>query len=1543
MQSNTKKLVWASIICVCVLLGTFLSLWFTVISPQNRAAEAAPSYTEGTISSLITSSRPYSLSYSSSYGWTYYSGWARSANQGVSSSTSSFTITYTATQTSNISFSYKVSSESCCDKLNVTVNGSSPSGWSTKAGTVSETTFTCSASPSSGKVAIVFSFSKDGSVNTGDDCAYVRNIVITGGGITGSTTLNPVITSDYTYSVTNPYTSTHSSAYNWVYVSDGGYIVSTNQGVASSYSSFAISYTALGKSNVTISYKCSSESANYDYLRVTVNGTAPSGWTNKGGQETSYSTTSFTVDKTSSSNVLLEFIYRKDGSNDTGSDCVFINSIVIKAEATTIAFVDGGFEGKTGSKAGGCENLGWSDGAFDTTHVRSGSYSYKITGVANSVESFVYSYAVNIDSTTKNHIWYAQFWGYQDVLTPDASTQLYWPIEEPSFNGLPLGLAKEWTQYTFYGDRSSIPLSSNMQIRVDFNNNKIAGEWFIDDFMLIDLTEIFGENNEPSKSWCDTYIKTGYNFQTITDANYSTAKLDAHRPTNSIPGYVFKGWSKTPRSSISSWPDVQYTDEQLVSEVAAKGEEVTLYAVWGIGVFDVTLNNQGATTSGTAKVSATYGEDMPSITVPTRTGYIFGGYYASPNGVGTKFYNADGSSATRYTLDSDATIYAKWIPKMYTLVADATGGVIPNTDTWSVSSGGESASKMFAFDAAVGTLPTPSKTGYTFSGWYLDLISLGYTPVQYIKSSTAGGEYINTNYRWLHENVRIVCDVYTPNTSSAQSLFGTEEHTASTGTNRWFGIIPHGGSNGSYNIYVGDTSRGNITFGTSGRFTLDISTTTSKRLNVYLNGSNVQSLTYGGSIMTSKARNQYDSSFVGSGSYGLFYIFSNHSSDRATTNYAGTQFAKDMSLYSFKMYDNDELVRDYIPVTNSSGVAGLFDLVTQEFYTTSSGSFTAGPVINELRLYQKIPVTSTTQYTSASNLVMYAGWAANTYTVTANANGGTLDSTSGWTNASDNKTATKSVAYSSIYGSLPIPTRAGYAFDGWYVDLSKAGYTMLQYIQSSNTGGTAGEYINTNYYWRTENTRIVAEILTTSTDSDQTICGSEERCAASEDNSRYFSNILHGGNGGYTLYIGDNNSYGVYLGLNSKCIFDLTTLKGNSYSAVKDGSSIYNRVSYGRSVMSRNAVKEYQSDASPSGSFGLYYLFSNHQSNRVNTSYTPNQCARGLKMYAFQMWDNGNLVRDFVPVKNASGVVGMYDLVEGKFYTTSQGAFIAGPEGAHRLSNNSVVNFAANQTIYAAWTPAKYTVNYDANGGSGSMSASTFVCGEAHKLSKNAFTRSGYGFLGWATSASATAATYLDEQSVVDLVTTAGGAITLYAIWTQTYVITVQANSSAAAGYLGGGGAYAANSTATIQAFAKGNYMLMYWLKDGNVFENNKTNTLSIKVDGNHTYTAVFGQTTDELTGILLSTECKNGENVTNYGAAFMGKIVIDDVEYAHFYTEPARGYRFVGWKIKGEISHTYTADTINIPLSEVAGVVVVAQFELINSSDINFEVDNCS
>lgn len=103
-------------------------------------------------------------------------------------------------------------------------------------------------------------------------------------------------------------------------------------------------------------------------------------------------------------------------------------------------------------------------------------------------------------------------------------------------------------------------------------------------------------------------------------------------------------------------------------------------------------------------------------------------------------------------------------------------------------------------------------------------------------------------------------------------------------------------------------------------------------------------------------------------------------------------------------------------------------------------------------------------------------------------------------------------------------------------------------------------------------------------------------------------------------------------------------------------------------------------------------------------------------------------------------------------------------------------SITANTTIYAVYTANTYTVKFDANGGSGNMSNQNFTYGTAQNLTANTFTRTGYTFAGWATSANGNKV-YDDKQSVSNLSSTNGATVTLYAKWTATnYTITYNTN-----------------------------------------------------------------------------------------------------------------------------------------------------------------------
>ena len=99
------------------------------------------------------------------------------------------------------------------------------------------------------------------------------------------------------------------------------------------------------------------------------------------------------------------------------------------------------------------------------------------------------------------------------------------------------------------------------------------------------------------------------------------------------------------------------------------------------------------------------------------------------------------------------------------------------------------------------------------------------------------------------------------------------------------------------------------------------------------------------------------------------------------------------------------------------------------------------------------------------------------------------------------------------------------------------------------------------------------------------------------------------------------------------------------------------------------------------------------------------------------------------------------------------------------LNGNSLVvsSVSSNTTCTVKYSVNKYSVKYNANGGTGSMSNSSHTYNKEAKLAKNKFTKNGYKFKGWSLKANGSLE-YIDESKVKNL-TTGTGVVNLYAIW----------------------------------------------------------------------------------------------------------------------------------------------------------------------------------
>ena len=127
-------------------------------------------------------------------------------------------------------------------------------------------------------------------------------------------------------------------------------------------------------------------------------------------------------------------------------------------------------------------------------------------------------------------------------------------------------------------------------------------------------------------------------------------------------GYHFAGWSTLPSGQV-----VAYTDKQEITNALTQteGEEVYLYAVFSVNEkFSIIYNANGGSNAPVDSTTYISGDTVQIITdvIPTREGYIFGGWSFDPNsGVIDFVYESGAFKTTSVKMaDGGITLYAVW-------------------------------------------------------------------------------------------------------------------------------------------------------------------------------------------------------------------------------------------------------------------------------------------------------------------------------------------------------------------------------------------------------------------------------------------------------------------------------------------------------------------------------------------------------------------------------------------------------------------------------------------------------------------------------------------------------------------------------------------------------------------------------------------------------------------------------------------------------------------------------------------------------------------
>ena len=156
-------------------------------------------------------------------------------------------------------------------------------------------------------------------------------------------------------------------------------------------------------------------------------------------------------------------------------------------------------------------------------------------------------------------------------------------------------------------------------------------------------TQYIKSNGKSAKNWDKASAATLYAYWTGGAITL---------PTPSRTGYSFDGW---------------YTSQTGGTKVGGAGapytptSATTLFAHWTAKTYDVNYSREGGT-GGPDSAKATYDQVLPSLdSIPIRSGYDFGGYYTAQDGNGTQYINLSGTGIKKWDIDSNTTLYAKWL------------------------------------------------------------------------------------------------------------------------------------------------------------------------------------------------------------------------------------------------------------------------------------------------------------------------------------------------------------------------------------------------------------------------------------------------------------------------------------------------------------------------------------------------------------------------------------------------------------------------------------------------------------------------------------------------------------------------------------------------------------------------------------------------------------------------------------------------------------------------------------------------------------------
>jgi uncharacterized repeat protein (TIGR02543 family) len=223
--------------------------------------------------------------------------------------------------------------------------------------------------------------------------------------------------------------------------------------------------------------------------------------------------------------------------------------------------------------------------------------------------------------------------------------------------------------------------------------------------------------------------------QTVAQGGTATA------PTATRTGFTFTGWDRAFNNITGN---------------------ITITALWtAIPVnHTVTFNpNNGTLATAQRTRTVNQGSAVGSLPTPTRTGHTFAGWFTAATG---------GTQVTAATIiNGNATYFARWTAQTFTITYNRNGGTNP-----------ANAPARYTFGTST-TLPTPTRAGHTFAGWFNNA---SFTGSRITSTGTARTGNLTLFARWTVNRYTVTFDVNGGSALSAANRTRTRDHNATVGT-----------------------------------------------------------------------------------------------------------------------------------------------------------------------------------------------------------------------------------------------------------------------------------------------------------------------------------------------------------------------------------------------------------------------------------------------------------------------------------------------------------------------------------------------------------------------------------------------------------------------------------------------------------------------------------------------------------------------------------------------------------------------------------------